>query len=455
MARRDEFKTAETDLPALKESFSAGEAKKWLSTILRLTDLTVMLHGAPGVGKSQIVEQISAQEGYELIVCSLVLFDPTELKGIPFVETVVGTGNGSKNTVWAVPDRWPRPAVKYAGDGDCFTLDIPRSWGNGESLSFERKGPEDPWDEICDPRVYRLLKGRPDFVFRKGILFFDEFNVAPSMVQCVTLKLVDSGRIETYELPEEWRIVCAGNLGAADGAFVSKTSSAVNNRFVHFFIEPNHREWISWAKENGIHRGIIGFVQAFPDLLSAVPERGQAAFPTPRMWANLSKLIKAREKELEEEFLGRGDVEAFEELRRKEIALLVRKCGAGFVGLGAAVQLAAFLELFIEMDTERVIAQGDLSCLDLHGLGPDRVFAWIGSSIGFIQAARSLGEDRRDYYRNLSVFLKELPPEYQVAALEMMDEEMLDSLREADEEFYLAVLAHVDGAVEARGASWQ
>jgi hypothetical protein len=434
-------------IPRMKDGFSLGQAKRCLSNILRLTDLTTMLHGPPGVGKSAVVEQIAKEENYDLIVCSLLLFDPTELKGIPYVEAVSDVACGIKRTIWAVPDRWPRPAVKYTGPEDKIVMELVDSRGKLRNLSFRYKGESEAWDEIDDPLIYQALRNTPEFRFRRGILFLDEFNVAPSLVQCVTLKLVDSGRIETYELPKEWRIVLAGNLGAEDGAYVSRTSSAVNNRFIHFFVEPNHREWISWGKENGMHQSIIGFIQAFPHLLSKVPERGEVAFPTPRMWANLSKLLNARELELEAQRGPRTEIESFEALKFRELSIMIKECGQAFVGMSVAVQLAAFFELYLEIDAESIIVNGDLSGVTHGNAGPDRIIAIVGSCAEFLKATERLGETRPAYYGNFASLLKILPPEYRIAAIEMLDDDMVENLREEGESFYKEVLSMVETAM--------
>ncbi|MBT5624747.1 MAG: AAA family ATPase, partial [Proteobacteria bacterium] len=59
----------------------------------------VMLWGAPGVGKSQIVAQVAAEENLPLIDIRLSQLEPTDLRGIPFrVDDCVE---------WAIPSMLP------------------------------------------------------------------------------------------------------------------------------------------------------------------------------------------------------------------------------------------------------------------------------------------------------------------------------------------------------------
>ena len=51
----------------------------------------VMLHGSPGVGKSQVVKQVADKLGIEMIDLRLSQLDPVDLRGVPSVDkTKVG-----------------------------------------------------------------------------------------------------------------------------------------------------------------------------------------------------------------------------------------------------------------------------------------------------------------------------------------------------------------------------
>ena len=41
--------------------------------------------GAPGLGKTQIIEQLAEELDYDLVIMHPVVFDPTDLKGVPAV----------------------------------------------------------------------------------------------------------------------------------------------------------------------------------------------------------------------------------------------------------------------------------------------------------------------------------------------------------------------------------
>lgn len=45
----------------------------------------VLIKGAPGIGKSDIVAQACAKLGYDLVITHPVIGDPTDYKGLPAV----------------------------------------------------------------------------------------------------------------------------------------------------------------------------------------------------------------------------------------------------------------------------------------------------------------------------------------------------------------------------------
>ena len=125
---------------------SVGQTKDWLEKILK-TQISSMLWGPPGIGKSAIVNQLATERGLKLIDIRLAQMDPIEVKGIP-------TPNGNR-TKWLTADFLPT---------------------SGE-----------------------------------GIIFLDELTCAPPAVQNAALQLILDRRLHQYEVPEGWRIVAAGN----------------------------------------------------------------------------------------------------------------------------------------------------------------------------------------------------------------------------------------------------
>ena len=61
----------------------------------------VMLWGAPGIGKSDIVKQVAEDQGREVIDIRLPLWEPTDIKGIPYYNSK------DNNMVWASPAELP------------------------------------------------------------------------------------------------------------------------------------------------------------------------------------------------------------------------------------------------------------------------------------------------------------------------------------------------------------
>jgi hypothetical protein len=187
----------------------------------------VFIWGAPGVGKSAVVRRVAEQGKLPVIDLRASLLDPTDLRGIPAID--------AGRAIWCPPVFLPKPA------------DLP------------------------------------------GILFLDELNAAPSLVQAALYQLVLDRQVGEYRLPDGWRIVAAGNR-QTDRAVVFRLSSALANRFIHLDFEVNVVDWRDWAIEARVHPLVVGFIGTRPNLLLGEPGEGPA-YPTPRSWEMVSDAV--------------------------------------------------------------------------------------------------------------------------------------------------------------------
>ena len=185
--------------------------------------------GAPGIGKSSIIKAVAAKGNLPVVDLRASLLDPTDLRGLPVVK--------DGRAVWCPPSFLPAPGMK------------------------------------------------------PGILFLDEINAAPPLVQAAMYQLVLDRRVGEYQLPEGWRIIAAGNR-AEDRAVVFRLSSALANRFIHLTLEVDVDCWTDWAFKHQIDPVIIGFIRFRPALLAEKKPSGPA-FATPRSWEMASDAIKA------------------------------------------------------------------------------------------------------------------------------------------------------------------
>lgn len=221
---------------------------------------SIFIWGAPGIGKSDVVKQITKEEKIGFIDIRLSLMDPTDLRGIPIPE------NGKAK--WLQPSELP-------------------------------------------------MKG-------EGILFFDELNLAPPLVQSAALQIVLNRKIGEYNLPQGWRVIAAGNK-TEHGANTYKMAAPLRNRFVHIEFEVDKDNWIEWAIKNEVISEVVEFINFRPGLLFQFdPTRYENAFPTPRSWEFVSKILKSQNG-LDEE--------------------IIHKVIEGTVGQGAAIEFKGYLKI--------------------------------------------------------------------------------------------------------------
>ena len=192
---------------------------------------SILLRGAPGVGKSSIVRAVADELKIGFVDVRLAQMERVDVCGLPSVHDGM--------TEWNVPSFWPR-----------------------------------------DPNS-------------SGIIFFDEITSAPADVQVAAYSIILDRKIpnSNYKLPDGWLIVAAGNR-ACDRAVVKTLSSALANRFVHFEIEANVKDWIDWAVQHDISPAVTGFVQYRPGYLFTMEKQNlEQGWPSPRSWERVSNMI--------------------------------------------------------------------------------------------------------------------------------------------------------------------
>jgi MoxR-like ATPase len=156
------------------------EIRKALETLIPLQQ-PAFVWGAPGVGKSDTMRQVTAALNRVLIDIRAVLLDPVDLRGLPSI-------NGDSRAHWCPP-------------------------------AFLPTGGE-------------------------GVLFLDELNAAPPLTQAACYQLVLDRQLGEYRLPDGWTVIAAGNR-ETDKAVTHRMPSALANRFVHLDFEVNLDDWVA------------------------------------------------------------------------------------------------------------------------------------------------------------------------------------------------------------------
>ncbi len=202
-------------------------------------NLVPFLWGAPGIGKSQAIDQIAKHRRALMCGVNLALLESIDLRGIP---AIIGD-----KTVWLKPGFWP------SAEG------------------------------------------------QETVLFFDDMDRAPSSVQAAAMQIILDRRIGEHVLPDAVRIVGAGN-GGTDRTGTNKQPRALANRLLHLDIEPDSAAWAAWAATAGIDPALIAFIRFRPtfihgDLMkndttgAPIFDRDARSFPSSRAWESVNRIM--------------------------------------------------------------------------------------------------------------------------------------------------------------------
>lgn len=158
-----------------------------------------------------------------------------------------------------------------------------------------------------------MMKWLPaDFLPRKGkgLLFFDELNSAPTSVQAACYQLFLDRKVGSYTLPPGWTVGAAGNR-QIDRSIVNKVAAALNNRMTHIEYEVDLDDFVAYAMAKGISAENIAFLRFKSNLLHSFDATNNPdAFPTPRAWFTVDKIMKHKMSQADEYALIQGTIGA-------------------------------------------------------------------------------------------------------------------------------------------------
>jgi hypothetical protein len=225
----------------LNRTVTPNKAKNSIRRALR-KKRPVFLWGPPGIGKSEVVEQITNDlPNSHLIDIRLSLWEPTDIKGIPYFDS------NQNKMVWGAPSELPDEEMASA------------------------------YDNI--------------------VLFLDEMNSAAPSVQAAAYQLILNRKVGQYKLPDNVMIVAAGNR-EADKGVTYRMPAPLANRFVHLELQVDFDDWFEWAVAKNIQSDVIGYLQfAKQDLYTFDPKSPSRSFATPRTWTFVSELLEDEEED--------------------------------------------------------------------------------------------------------------------------------------------------------------
>ena len=208
----------------------------------------IFLLGAPGLGKTAIMQQVADEMGLGLVSYSMTHHPRQSALGLP---VIVEKEYGGKH--YQVSE---------------YTM-----------------------SEII-ASVYEQMEKTG---LREGILFLDEINCVSETLMPAILQMLQNKTFGVHSLPEGWLIVAAGNPPRYNQSARS-FDMATLDRVRCIELETSLAAWQPYAAASGVHPAVLSYLRLHPEhffLCSASAAAGE--FATARGWEELSALLLAYE----------------------------------------------------------------------------------------------------------------------------------------------------------------
>ena len=209
----------------------------------------VLLLGAPGIGKTQIMEQAARECGVALVAYTITHHTRQSAIGLPFI---------SKK--------------EYGGR--------------------EYSATEYTMSEI----VASIYNRMSETGLSEGILFIDEINCVSETLAPAMLQFLQCKSFGNHEIPKGWVIVAAGNPPEYNNS-VREFDVVTLDRVKKILVEPDYQTWREYAYKENMHPAILSYLElrnnCFYQMETTIDGK---QFATPRGWEDLSRMMEVYER---------------------------------------------------------------------------------------------------------------------------------------------------------------
>lgn len=220
----------------------------------------ILMIGAPGIGKTQIMEQIAQECKVGLVSYTITHHTRQSAIGLPFISKKEYDG------------------VEYAVTEYTMSEIVASIYNEMEKTGL-----------------------------REGILFIDEINCVSETLAPAMLQFLQCKTFGTHAIPQGWVIVAAGNPPEYNKS-VREFDLVTLDRVKKIEVVPDFGVWKEYAYKAGIHPAVLSYLnirkQYFYQMQTTVDGK---LFATPRGWEDLSRILMVYEKlkkELDVEVIG-------------------------------------------------------------------------------------------------------------------------------------------------------
>ncbi|MBQ0001201.1 MAG: AAA family ATPase [Clostridiales bacterium] len=209
----------------------------------------ILLMGPPGIGKTQIMEQIAGECDLALVSYTITHHTRQSAIGLPFIKE-----------------------KEYAGKMYSVT--------------------EYTMSEII-ASVYDTMEASGK---KEGILFIDEINCVSETLAPTMLQFLQCKSFGNQKVPQGWIIVAAGNPPEYNKS-VREFDVVTLDRVKVINVEADFPIWKEYAYQVGIHGSVISYLDVYKDNFYCMETTVDGKrFVTARGWQDLSEMIYAYEK---------------------------------------------------------------------------------------------------------------------------------------------------------------